>query len=65
MLLTIKESAALYVMDLVMSKLATTIEESSSALENIEAWITSHVKEEEIPIISERNKEDILMLLRY
>lgn len=65
MLLNSKESAALYVMDLIFSNQVSSLDESGSAIENMETWLTSHINEEYIQISNKRNKEDIMMLLRY
>lgn len=65
MLLTIKESAALYVMDLVLNNLYSKLEESSSIIENIETLPSSYFKEEDTPISNKGNREDIMMVLRY
>jgi hypothetical protein len=65
MLLTIKESAALYAMDMVLIKLLRTLEETHSAVENMEAWVTPFFGDDDAEFSNKRSNEDIMTLLRY
>jgi hypothetical protein len=64
MLLTIKESAALYVMDMILSNLPGIVEASNLAVGNVDACLTP-LLEDDTRSGTKRNNEDIMMLLRY
>ena len=64
MLLTIKESAALYLMDLLLSNLPGSTETSYSTTRNVEAHLTP-IWEDDSKSGAKKNNEDILTLLRY